>query len=438
MTVIEIAAIIILALTFNVAVTHYHPTELLFIFSALAAALAATEMIRGNGSVSVILPILFAASIVFGPAVGAWISLIFSVNWQELRGKIQLPSFLFNRAMFTVIGWISGYSFIAMGGNLHDIASLNSAIALGSASTMAMVVNLGFMAVALALRHDRSFREIWRVYIKWTVPGFIIMTVVGYLLVTVYVLAGPSSELIFLIPLAGIRWIFSLIKSVRYWYQHGVRVMLGALDAKDPYTFGHSMRVGQYAMVLARYMKLPEDVVEAVRNGGLLHDVGKIGTPDNILNKPGRLTLDELQVMQRHPIIGSSMLAQIHIAGAARDWVLHHHERWDGSGYPDGLFEDEIPIETRIISVVDAYDAMTSNRAYRQAMGHDDAILEIIEGSGTQFDPVVVKKFLEICEAGDLAAREGAGHGWDRISIIPEPEQPPESSSEDDGTHSGS
>ncbi|MDA8193960.1 MAG: HD domain-containing protein, partial [Thermaerobacter sp.] len=160
------------------------------------------------------------------------------------------------------------------------------------------------------------------------------------------------------------------------------------------------------------------------------------GTPENILNKPGRLSLEEMLVMQRHPIIGSSVLSQIHIAGCARNWVLHHHERWDGTGYPDSLAGEEIPLETRIVSVVDAYDAMTSNRAYRPAMGHDEAVFEIIEGSGTQFDPIVVEKFLEICESGDLAAREGAGHGWDRISVLPEPEPPPESD-RDDSSYSG-
>ena len=113
------------------------------------------------------------------------------------------------------------------------------------------------------------------------------------------------------------------------------------------------------------------------------------------------------------------MLTQVQIAGCARDWVLHHHERWDGTGYPDNMTGMEIPLETRIVSVVDAYDAMTSDRPYRRAMSHDDALSEIAEESGTQFDPLVVEQFLALCTTTNLAADEGAGHGWDRTPNIP-------------------
>ncbi|PSR31579.1 MAG: HD-GYP domain-containing protein, partial [Sulfobacillus benefaciens] len=188
---------------------------------------------------------------------------------------------------------------------------------------------------------------------------------------------------------------------------------LAALDAKDPYTYGHSMRVGHYGMLLAQHMEMPEDQVEGVRFAGMLHDIGKMGTPEHILNKPGRLNMDEIMIMQRHPIVGSAILAQIQMQGCAAKGVLHHHERWDGTGYPDNLRGEEIPIETRIISVVDAYDAMTSDRPYRRAMPHDAAIAEIRAGSGIQFDPTVVDKFLEIAEHNDLSRTEGSSHGWD-------------------------
>nr|WP_275107229.1 HD-GYP domain-containing protein [Sulfobacillus harzensis] len=202
-------------------------------------------------------------------------------------------------------------------------------------------------------------------------------------------------------------------------YNHTIRVLLVGLDAKDPYTFGHSMRVGQYGAVLARYMKLPEDVVEQIRHAGMLHDIGKMAIPDNVLNKRGRLTIRETYTIQRHPVLGSSMLTQVQIGGCARDWVLHHHERWDGTGYPDGMVGEEIPLETRIVSIVDAYDAMTSDRPYRKAMSHEAAVAEILEESGTQFDPIVVEQFINLCSEVNLAAEEGAGHGWDRTPNIP-------------------
>jgi putative nucleotidyltransferase with HDIG domain len=235
----------------------------------------------------------------------------------------------------------------------------------------------------------------------------------------VYGVSGPWPELIFLLPLIAVRTWMVLVKRVHDMYNHTIRVLLVGLDAKDPYTFGHSMRVGHYGAILARHMKLAEDVVEQVRHAGMLHDIGKMAIPDNILNKRGRLSIGETFTIQRHPVLGSSMLTQVQVAGCARDWVLHHHERWDGTGYPDGLGGEEIPLETRIVSVVDAYDAMTSDRPYRRAMSHEAALAEIAEEAGTQFDPLVVEQFLALCSAVNLAAEEGAGHGWDRTPNIP-------------------
>lgn len=166
-------------------------------------------------------------------------------------------------------------------------------------------------------------------------------------------------------------------------------------------------------------MKLPEDVVEQIRHAGMLHDIGKMAIPDDILNKRGRLSFRETLTIQRHPTLGSAMLARLKISGCARDWVLHHHERWDGTGYPDSMSGEEIPLETRIVSVVDAYDAMTSDRPYRNAMTHEVALSEIAEESGTQFDPIVVEQFLQLCSTVDLAADEGSGRGWDRTPNIP-------------------
>jgi len=278
--------------------------------------------------------------------------------------------------------------------------------------------NLLLVAVAIALRQERGIWEIVRVHFKWMLPSFWLMLPIGYLMAEVYHLSGPWPELIFLLPLAATRWWLVFIKRLRDMYNQSIRALLIGLDAKDPYTFGHSMRVGHYAAVLARFMKLPEDVVEQVRNAGLLHDIGKMATPDNILNKRGALDPWEREIIQRHPLLGSAMLSHVQLVGCARDWVLHHHERWDGTGYPDNLRGEEIPLETRIVSIVDAYDAMTSDRPYRRAMNHEEAVQEIGAEAGTQFDPIVVQKFIELCDTVNLALDEGAGHGWDRTPAM--------------------
>lgn len=407
--------------------THIGTSTFVLGFAILVSSAGALEMIRGNGSVSVGLPVLFAGAIILGAPSGAWIGALCTFTLREMTGKVKWPSVLFNRAQYALIGWTSAEIFHLMGGSIHHLSLGRMSLPLVVSAIAAFTLNLFSVAIAVALRQERSMKEILRVYFKWALPSFWLMLPIGYLMAGVYRISGPWPELLFLVPLAGSRWIFSLIKAFRDMYNQGVRIILAGLDAKDPYTYGHSMRVGHYAMLLSRFMKLPEDVVEQVRHAGMLHDIGKLGTPDNILNKPGRLSGSEMSVMQRHPIIGSAMLTQVQLAGCARNWVLHHHERWDGHGYPDNLQGEEIALETRIVSVVDAYDAMTSDRPYRHAMSHEYAIEEIIDGSGTQFDPVVVSKFLELCQEVNLAAEEGSGRGWDRTPNMPsemEQEQP--------------
>jgi len=391
----------------------------IFALAVFLGAVFAVQMMRGQGSVSIDLPVLLAAGIVLGPGAGLWIGVLGTLTLRELTGKVRWPSVLFNRAQFGITGWFAAEIFRWLGGSSGNLSLAHASGPLAVAAIGAFVMNLMFIIVAIALREDRSLKEIIRVYFKWMLPSFFVMLPVGYLMAAVYRVSGPWPELIFLLPLIAVRTWMVLVKRLRDMYNHTIRVLLVGLDAKDPYTFGHSMRVGHYGAILARHMKLAEDVVEQVRHAGMLHDIGKMAIPDDILNKRGRLTIRETYTIQRHPVLGSSMLTQVQLAGCARDWVLHHHERWDGTGYPDGLWGEEIALETRIVSIVDAYDAMTSDRPYRKAMSHEAAVLEIAEEMGTQFDPMVVQQFLELSATVNLAADEGAGHGWDRTPNIP-------------------
>lgn len=168
------------------------------------------------------------------------------------------------------------------------------------------------------------------------------------------------------------------------------------IDAKDKYTNGHSMRVAQYSKMLAERMKFSEEQIDEIYNMAMLHDIGKIGVPDAIINKPSKLTDDEYNIIKGHPGIGYDILSEMpemkHISVGAK-W---HHERYDGKGYPDGLKGEEIPIQARIIGVADAYDAMTSNRSYRKYLPQNVVREEIEKGRGTQFDPAIAEIMLEI------------------------------------------
>jgi putative nucleotidyltransferase with HDIG domain len=165
-----------------------------------------------------------------------------------------------------------------------------------------------------------------------------------------------------------------------------------AVDARDTYTGSHSSRVAELAAWIAQRMGLDQEQVELTRLAGSLHDLGKLAIPEEILRKPGPLTPPERLVLERHPQIGHRMLDSLGVDPVA-DWVLHHHERWDGTGYPDRLRREEIPLGARIVFVADAYDAMTSDRAYRGRLTPRAAVEELERCAGTQFDPQIVETF---------------------------------------------
>jgi putative nucleotidyltransferase with HDIG domain len=178
-------------------------------------------------------------------------------------------------------------------------------------------------------------------------------------------------------------------------FMQGVQSLVHALEAKDPYTRGHSKRVSMYAVKTAVRLGYAGDVLEEIRLGGELHDIGKIDTPETILNKPGPLTPDEFERVVRHTVLGEKILAPfVQETPTVLRIVRSHHERMDGGGFPDGLVGDAIPMEARIVAVADAFDAMTTDRPYRRGMSVSDAVAELRRCSGTQFDPVIVEAFL--------------------------------------------
>ena len=189
-------------------------------------------------------------------------------------------------------------------------------------------------------------------------------------------------------------------------YVEFVSSLASALDARDPYTAGHSLRVSEYSCAIARAMKVPEQEQELIRVGALLHDIGKIGISDAVLQKPGRLTPEEEKLIQQHPVIGRKILECVHGFDAYLPVVELHHENWDGAGYPHGLKGEQTPRTARIVKVADAYDAMTSDRPYRRGMAHDQAIRVLLENSGTQLDPAAVQTFVAL---GDIARQPANG-----------------------------
>lgn len=173
------------------------------------------------------------------------------------------------------------------------------------------------------------------------------------------------------------------------------KTILRALDAKDHYTYGHSMRVTYFSMVMGKQLGLSDAEMYDLELSALFHDIGKIGTPDAVLNKPSRLTDEEFDIMKEHPSKSYEILKDFDVFEKVARNAKHHHERYDGRGYPDQLKAEEIPVYARIILIADTFDAMTSTRVYRKGLPHEVALNELVEFSGSQFDPGLVKHFIK-------------------------------------------
>ncbi|MEK6732035.1 MAG: HD domain-containing phosphohydrolase [Candidatus Omnitrophota bacterium] len=186
-----------------------------------------------------------------------------------------------------------------------------------------------------------------------------------------------------------------LFEQAESGYLNTIRTLSNIIDAKDSQTFGHSERVMEHCMDIAEELKISGHEKDALKYAGLLHDIGKIGIDVGILRKPSKLSKDEWKVMTMHPVVGSGIVEQIGFLDDLAPIILHHHERYDGKGYPSKLKKNKIPLAARILSVVDAYESMVSDRPYRKALSAKKIRQELLEGAGTQFDPDIVKIFLK-------------------------------------------
>ncbi|MEU0673373.1 HD-GYP domain-containing protein [Streptomyces sp. NPDC006172] len=207
---------------------------------------------------------------------------------------------------------------------------------------------------------------------------------------------GPVAALLVLFPMGVSWWVFAQYHQERTAHQATIRALVQAVDIKDRYTRGHSERVGQASMMIARELGMDEQRVETLRFAGILHDVGKLGVPTRLLRKNGPLTPEERRVIELHPEYGHEITRGIAFLGDARSAILHHHERMDGNGYPYGLAGVQIPESARVVAVADAFDAMTSTRSYSRARPVAAALEELNRCAGAHFDPRMVSALTEV------------------------------------------
>jgi len=255
---------------------------------------------------------------------------------------------------------------------------------------LAIVYSATLMIVSLLVMLQG---ETWR--ISWWLYHFFLLGAMVAMVAGILLQYGSTSSLT-----ASLRALFTndIVERITIALPPSIKALMVATESKDMYTAGHSLRVTLYALKLAEELGLRPDQQRALAQGTLVHDVGKMAIPDSILNKPGRLTEAERKIIEQHPENGYDMCRRIGFLKDELDVIRHHHERWDGTGYPDRLEGTQIPQLARIVAVADVYDALTSRRAYRSAMTHEQAMQIIISERGKHFDPICVDAWVRMCE----------------------------------------
>lgn len=371
---------------------------------------------RGGGySVSFVVSI--AAIVTQGP-LGA--ALVASAGGLNLRGVRRHPapvaSRLFNGANFAACTGLAALVYTLSGGPVGDalVASpiRRTFLPIVAATGVNFALNTWLVSLMLWLATPRRrFRSspglIWRTEFAALLPGYYAFAFIGLLLGVLTLHVHAAAPLLVLVPLLVARGAFATAVRAQNAYETTVETLVTAIEAKDRYTRDHSGRVAMLTELLAREYGMRGDVLRTVRLAALMHDIGKIGVPTSLLTKPGKLTSDEYDAIKDHPLRGFDLVSEIDLIRDVVAGVRHHHERMDGSGYPDGLKGDEIPLIARIVAVCDAFDSMTSTRLYRRPKSTQEAFAELRRCAGAQFDPAAV----------DGLERALAKHEW-----RPEPE----------------
>ncbi len=399
--VVYIGILVLLAIGMgNYLVIQYDISNygLLLFWCIIGTAAESFLIILPNGvAVSVLFAINLAAIITGGPLAGVIVSVVsFLCRVVKVRGRRYVHIFntpphktVFNTAQNVLLTGISGIVYIAAGGEVSKLSLLPILLIVFTY----VFLNSAIMSVLFSLLSETRFSIMLIKSIGDTLINSVAIAFIGTVLAMAYMNSGYLTVVLFFSPLLIARYSFKLYVEMRNMYMDTIQALNKSMEAKDPYTSGHAMRVQEYAVKLAQAMGLPARKIQNIKTAAILHDIGKIGIDDSILKKPGSLTKEEYMEIQRHTSIGAEILKDVDFLKDIAQIIRFHHERFDGKGYPSGLKGEEIPIEASILAVADVYDAMTSNRPYRDAMDKETALKEILVNAGTQFEPKLAQTF---------------------------------------------
>jgi HD-GYP domain-containing protein (c-di-GMP phosphodiesterase class II) len=382
----------------------------IFFWTGITFALAALPVRLPGGIVAhtttaPLIGVIFDSAL-GNPFAACWVAFFGTLELRDIRRQLPLWGTFYNRMAYVLSSFASYLAVQFTNAAVRQDDPLGIVAQIVVAGTAFSFVNM-LLAVSLAsIRTNTPFARVWSLSIANVLSGLVALVPLGWLMAEIAVKVGLWAVVLFFVPLYLARFAFSKYAETRELFFGTVSALSQAIDAKDGFTRGHADRVSRIAGAIARELGLAERLIEQIELAGMLHDIGKIGVEDRILMKPQRLDSDEQELMRRHPIYGASILEPSAALRPLAPIVLHHHENFDGSGYPAGLKGEEIPIGSRIMIVADAYEAMTSDRIYRKAIGHDRAMEQLNKYKGMQFDPRIVRALEQVVQKRGSAAFE--------------------------------
>jgi diguanylate cyclase (GGDEF)-like protein/putative nucleotidyltransferase with HDIG domain len=394
-------------------------TVLLLTSAVTSAFKVSLPLAKSGSTMSVSYAVDFASLLLLGPNETMLVAVTSAWSQCTFRMKTRNPVYrtLFSMACLAITVQASGFAYYSLGGVpgtlAHDWAGI--ARPLVAAATTYFVFNTCLIAIAVSLATRQSFISVWNQNFLWSAPSY-------------FVGAGAAAITTSALMTSGL-WLAVLSAAPLYLTYRSYKVYLGridderrhvaemadlhlatiealalAIDAKDRTAQSHIRRVQVYATSIARGLGMSDTEIQGVKTAALLHDIGKLAVPEHILSKPGPLTQEEFQKIRVHPQVGAEIISAVPFPYPVAPLILSHHERWDGKGYPQGLKGEEIPLGARILSVVDYYDALTSDRPYHKAMTPDAALALLQQEAGRALDPAVVQMFVKMAVEMEAAA----------------------------------
>lgn len=365
-------------------------------YSLLAAGFALFPVPVSRDSEAVFLfPLTLAVIITQGPLAGAVVTAV-AMLVSQLVYKKPWEKVLFNTGSFTLMGSVAAYSYILLGQHPGELLSVELIAVVIVMSLVQSILNFGLLLQLMAILEPGDVKVHIKNVTAVTLKQAPIEALVAILFLAVYQTIGRPGLGILAVLLVLFRYGSQAYFQLQSSYEEVQSMLISILDGRDAYTAGHSQRVSDNAVGIAKELSLSTSEIENIRRAGLLHDIGKVNVPDDILKKPGRLSEDEIRLMNQHPVDGARFVESVSSLRHLTPIIRHHHERYDGKGYPDGLMGEAIPLGARILLVADAFDAMTTDRPYRASLSKAEALGRIITNAGTQFDARVAVAALRV------------------------------------------